>query len=93
MYNRCYKIISCGPIRLESFGNMNSYPVRNLRMKEFGSFAFNQFYGEVSESDALLNLHEGDLVSADVRFFTYKKRGKWVQRVRFSDLIKLKEVI
>ena len=62
-------------------------------MKEYGHFCLNNFVGSVVDKDALLDLHEGDLVAADVSFHACKKRGKWVQYVYFGNLTKLKEVI
>ena len=89
-----YEIKSVGPINLEAGDEtVKPYPVRNIRVKKHGRYEFESFYGTVSDKDALLDLHPGDLISAELSFFACKHRGRWQQEVLFRDVVKLKEVI
>lgn len=89
MSNRCYKIISCGPIRLKSFEG-ETYPERTIRLQVYGRWGYDSMVGTACLKDALIDLHEGDVVAADVSFHACKIKGHWQQRVFFSNFERLK---
>lgn len=86
-----FTVEKLGPIKLETCPEMKPYPVRRITAKEYGKWQHNKFIGTVALDDALLDLHEGDIISARLSFHICKYKGKWVQRVCFDNLIKLKE--
>ncbi len=85
------EVVDLRPIRFESVDS-KPYPVREVTLKERGRWQFNTFHGSVSGTDALLNLHKGDLVAAELSFYVTHAKGKKEQRVLFNNVVKLKEI-
>ena len=86
------KFVSGGPITIKTCEGVKPYPVRRIRVKGYGRFEFDEFIGTVSCEDALLDLHEGDVLLGNMSFFVYKHKGRLLQRVSLSNLVKMKEV-
>lgn len=88
-----FNVESVGPITLETYDEtVRPYPVRKLRLRKHGKWEWETFYGKASQDDALINLHVGDVIAADLRFHAYKRNGRWQQHVSFDNIVKLKEV-
>jgi hypothetical protein len=87
-----YEIIKVGPLSIESCpeAGVKPYPVREVRIKEHGRWKFNEFIGTISCKDALVDIHEGDLVAAELSFYVCCEEHP-DQRVLIKNLIKLKE--
>ena len=86
------EVLDLRPICFESVDS-KPYPVREVTLKESGRWKFNTFQGSVSGTDALLNLHKGDLVAAELSFYVTQAKGKKKeQRVLFNNVVKLKEI-
>lgn len=69
--------------------NFNKCAVRRMRIIEEGQMCVNQFIGTLVGSDALMDLHEGDIITTDMIFTTGKKHGRIQQFVTFHHVQKL----
>ena len=88
-----FMVEAVGPITLETADEtVRPYPVRRLRLKKHGKWEWETFYGTASDKDALLDLHPGDLIAAELSFYACKPRGRWQQHVSFNKVVKLKEI-
>lgn len=87
-----FDLISVGPLSIESCpeADVKPYPVRKVRIKEHGKWTFNEFIGTITCNDALIDIHEGDLVSAELSFYVSGKKHP-NQYVLIKNLIKLKK--
>lgn len=91
---RVLKIISVSNPRIESSPEVDVKPylVRDIRCKDAGRFAVNDFFGTVFDDDAMVDIHEGDLVLAKMYFHVHGPKDDPVQCTSFSNIIKLKEI-
>lgn len=44
------------------------------------------------DSDAMVDIHEGDLIATEMTFHVYGPKNHPIQRTSFSNIIKLKEI-
>ena len=87
-----FKIVRLGPVTIETCPETKPYPVRKIALKEHGRWTYNEFIGTALLNNALLDLHVGDIVAAELSFHVCKNKGHWEQEVLFDDVVKLKEV-
>lgn len=86
--DKIFIVKQLGRITYETCPEMGSYPVRRMVLKEYGRWKYDEFMGTATLDDALLNLHEGDIISARLSFHVCKRKGKLEQQVSFHNLIK-----
>lgn len=89
------EVTELSKVHLESDENGDLYPTRNIGIKEFisnrlGKMACTSIYGTAIMSDALQDLHVGDLIYAGMIFSVFNVDGKRQQNVTFSNIVKLK---
>ena len=89
---KIFRIIALGPLSIESCpeADVKPYPVREIRIKEYGKWGSNEFIGTIVLKDALVDIHEGDLVYAELSFLVCGSKDNPYQHVSINNLIKLK---
>lgn len=68
------------------------YLVRDIRGKDPGKWTINEFFGTAICNDAMVDIHEGDLIATELTFHVFGPKDHPVQGISFSNIIKLKEV-
>lgn len=80
--------------RIESCpeADVKPYLVRDIRGKDPGKWGVNEFFGTAICNDAMVDIHEGDLIATEMTFHVYGPKDDPVQCTSFSNIIKLKEI-
>ena len=68
------------------------YLVRDIRGKDPGKWGVNEFFGTAICNDAMVDIHEGDLIATEMSFHVYGPKNHPVQRTSFSNIIQVSQV-